>query len=165
MEKNNKNYNSKRIVSALLSVLILLMVIIGTSYAAWHYNFVGTLTNIISTPDLEIDLLESDDEIISLSNALPMTDEEGLAQNEEFHFAVTSKTTKEMLLGYTVMVEKLEPDTGYTFLNDQDIKIYLEDFNGNVLLEPTKISELNNYKLYVGAHSHNSQNELIQDTL
>ena len=163
MEENNKNNKSKKIISIFLSVLILLIVIIGTSYAAWHYNFVGTLTNIISTPDLEIDLLESDDEIISLSNALPMTDEEGLAQNEEFHFAVTSKTTKEMLLGYTVMVEKLDPDTGYTFLNDQDIKIYLEDFNGNVLLEPTKISELNNYKLYVGAHSHNSQNELIQD--
>ena len=158
-----KNNKFSKVLSITLSVFMLLILIGGTTYAAWRYNFVGTLTNIISTTGLEIDLLESDDEVIALTNALPMTDEEGLSQNEEFNFAVTSKTTKETVVGYTVSLEKLEPDTGYTFLNDSDIKIYIEDYNGNVVLEPTKVSELNNYKLYVGTHMHNSTNEIVQD--
>ena len=63
---------------------------------------------------------------------------EGKSQTATFDFAVTSKTTKETVIGYTVSLEKLEPDTGYTFLNDSDIKIYIEDYNGNVVLEKPK---------------------------
>ena len=158
MEKRRKN-----IVKLLALVALLLVIAGGATYAAWTYNFTGSLTNIISATGIEIDLLESEDEIIAINNALPMTDNEGLSQDEKFDFVVTSKASNDMVIGYTVSIEKLQADTGYTFLNDQDIKIYLEDFNGNVLLEPTKVSELSSYKLYVGTHIHNSTHETVQD--
>ena len=158
MEQRKKN-----IIKLSVIIVLLLLLVIATTYAVWTYTFTGSLTNIISTTAVEVDLLESEDEIIAINNALPMTDAEGLEQNEEFDFVVTSKTSRNTVIGYTVSMVKLQPDTGYTFFNDQDIKIYLEDYNGNVLLAPTKVSALTNYRLYVGSHSHSAGSETIQD--
>ena len=159
IEKANKK--SKRL-NIIIIALVLLILGIGVSYAQWNYNFIGSLTNSISTESVELEFLESKNNIVDLTNALPKTDEEGKYTNT-FNFAVTSKTKKNTDIGYTLSIEKLEADTGYTFLEDSDIKIYLEDYEGNVLLEPTKVSELDNYKFYSNIHEHSTTNEEIQD--
>ena len=162
-ELNNKNNKSRKLISVILLILILLVLIGGTSYAAWRYNFIGTLTNTITTPDVSLDFLESNTEIINITNALSMSDNEGKAQTETFDFAVTSKTSQTMIIGYNLFIEKLEVDTGYTALNDNDIKIYLTDYNDNELLEPTLISDLSNYKFYSNIHNHDATHVTIQD--
>ncbi|MGM9879153.1 MAG: BspA family leucine-rich repeat surface protein [Bacilli bacterium] len=49
-------------------------------------------------------------------------------------------------------------------LKDKDVKIYLEDYQGNVLLEPTKVSDISSdYVIYTKINSHDSTNENIKD--
>ena len=159
IEKDNKK--SKRL-NIIIIILVLLILGVGISYSQWNYNFIGSLNNTISTDNIELKFLESQDNIINIKNALPKTDEEGKT-TDTFDFAVTSKTKKDTTLEYVIFLEKLEADTGYTFFDDSDIKIYLEDFEGNELLQPTLISNLSGYEIYIKANTHNTSNEEIQD--
>ena len=160
IEKSNKK--SKKLNIIIIVLILLIVIALGTSYAQWNYNFIGNLTSSIQTDSMELKFLEGQDDIINVTNALPLTDEEGKTV-ESFNFAVTSKTKKNTSIGYTLSVQKLEADTGYTFLDDSDMKIYLEDYEGNTLLEPTNISELDNYRFYSTIHEHSTSNETIQD--
>ena len=161
-DMNNKE-NKKKLLLTISLILILLIAVAGISYAAWNYVFNGTLTNTISTPEVSIELLESNDNIINITNALPMSDNEGKAQSQVFDFVVTSKTTRDMDIEYTVTLEKLSVDSGYTSLNDNQIKVYLTDETGTQKVAPTLISNLSNYKLYKGTHSHDSTHNKVQD--
>ena len=99
-EMNNKE-NKKKLLLTISLVLILIIAVVGISYAAWNYVFNGTLTNTLSTADISLELLESNDNVISITNALPMSDNEGKAQQQVFDFVVTSKTTRDMDIDYT----------------------------------------------------------------
>ena len=159
METNKKK---NKIVKILLSVFVLILIAVGASYAYSNWEYIGGV-NTISSQEVSIDLLESNSEIINITNAIPMTDEEGLAQSDSFAFAVTSKMSQEKVINYIVSMQKLTPDTGYTFLNDNKIKIYIEDFEGNEVLEPTLVSNLNNYELTKGFHDHDSTHVTVQN--
>ena len=228
------------------------MLSVGISFAVWNYGFLGE-TNKIETGDIEIEFLESNTDIISIEDALPMGDNEGKAQDKTFNFQVRTKTKNDTDIGYSLILERLETlcgdldnpnrddypecynktisdtdkakllemctnnlgDTeedcnnwyqqiinggvdGYGYdldawlnyykdysgetitptyefdntktygsieqLKDKDIKIYLEDYQGNVLLEPTKVSEISSdYVIYTKINSHDSTNENIKD--
>ena len=154
--------NKKLIVRVALLIIMLLLLIMGTSLAVFTWQYNGTTANRISTVDISMDYLESNSEIINITNALPMSDEEGIYQNDTFDFAVNSNTTRNTTINYTLTIEKLTADTGYTLLNDSDIKVYLEDYEGNQLVAPTLISSLTNYVLYTGSHVHSSSAESAQ---
>ncbi len=154
--------NKKLIVRVALLIIMLLLLIMGTSLAVFTWQYNGTTANRISTVDISMDYLESNSEIINITNALPMSDEEGIYQNDTFDFAVNSNTTRNTTINYTLTIEKLTADTGYTQLNDSDIKVYLEDYEGNQLVAPTLISSLTNYVLYTGSHVHSSSAESAQ---
>ena len=158
--KSKKKQVNKKVLISIIGIIIAL---VGASYAVWHYTFNGTLKNTISTNDISLDLLESNTNIITIENALPISDNEGKAQTQTFDFAVTSKTTKDTIITYKLSIEKLSVDSGYTALNDNQIKIYLTDYNNNLVLNPTKISDLNNYVFYSGAHYHDNNNETKQN--
>ena len=155
--------NKKQLILTVLGVLVLIIAVAGISFAVWNYVFNGQLTNTISTNDISLDLLESNTNIISIENALPMSDNEGKAQTETFDFAVTSKTTKDIDIEYNINIEKLTVDNGYTTLADNQIKVYLTDYSNTQKVAPTLISNLTNYKLYTGKHSHDSTHETVQD--
>ena len=155
--------NKKQLILTVLGVLVLIIAVAGISFAVWNYVFNGTLVNTISTNDISLDLLESNTNIISIENALPMSDNEGKAQTETFDFAVTSKTVKDIDIEYNINIQKLEVDNGYTSLNDNQIKVYLTDYSETQKVAPTLISNLTNYKLYTGKHSHDATHETVQD--
>ncbi|MGM9879010.1 MAG: BspA family leucine-rich repeat surface protein [Bacilli bacterium] len=244
------------------------MLCTGISFAVWNYNFLGE-TNKIDTGEVSLELLESNTDIISIENALPISDETGKTLNETFDFAVTTKASKNLEIGYSLYLEKIytkcseienpsketypscyfniseesknklinglanmysvttdqattlynaiiahdkegiynyfisigwseedaqngadsletagyeadlidwyQNDTGETitydytfngdnvdssqFLKDNEVKIYLEDYEGNVLISPTKISSLgDNYILYNDTNIHSKTN-------
>ena len=160
MEENKRKSNKKKLV--IPALLALLIIIIGTSYAAYHYNFIGGV-NTIATSEISLDLLESNTEIINITNALPLSDNEGKSQAETFDFAVTSKTARTTSIKYNLFIEKLEVDDGYISLNDNDIKIYLTDYSDNQLFEPKLISELTNYKFYTKIHNHDGSHVTVQN--
>ena len=81
---------SKKVLTVVM-VLVAIISVIGAAYAGWRYLFVGDV-NILSTPSVELELLESTDEIINIENALPKSDDQGKSQSETFNFAVTTRT-------------------------------------------------------------------------
>jgi len=149
----------------LTMLLVALLVLVGASYAYFDYLFIGK-DNTISTTDVSIKLLESNKEIITLENQLPISDEQGMAQEgtgNVFDFAVETKSSSDMKLGYKLSIEKLQTDTGYTSLTDDQIKIYLTDTDNNKILGPLKISELDNYNLYEDVNIHSKTNNTQVD--
>ncbi|MGM9878860.1 MAG: hypothetical protein ACI31R_02410 [Bacilli bacterium] len=83
-----------------------------------------------------------------------MSDKEGKAQSETFDFAVTTKASKSINIKYILQIENLSMDSGYTKLNDNEVKVYLTDYDNNELVSPVKISDLSNYSLYSKLNSH-----------
>ena len=82
------------IIIALLVVMIL--AIIGVSYAAFSFSQAGSVPNKITTGSITMTYTESDN-TISLGNALPTTDETGMArlkEGEYFDFTVSSEITR-----------------------------------------------------------------------
>ena len=149
----------------LTMLLVALLVLVGASYAYFDYSFIGK-DNTISTTDVSIKLLESNKEIITLENQLPISDEQGIVQEgtgNVFDFAVETKSSSNMKLGYKLSIEKLQTDTGYTSLTDDQIKIYLTDTDNNKILGPLKISELDNYNLYEDVNIHSETNNTQVD--
>ena len=160
MEPKNKSK-----LPVLTMFLVALLVLVGTSYAYFDYSFIGK-DNTISTTDVSIKLLESNKEIVTLENQLPMSDEQGINQvgtGNVFDFAVETKSSSDMKLGYKLNIEKLKADTGYTSLTDDQIKIYLTDTNDNKILGPLKISDLENYNLYEDVNIHSKTNNTQVD--
>ena len=96
-----------------------------------------------------------------------MSDNEGKAQTQVFDFVVTSKTTRDIDIDYTVTLGKLDVDNGYTSLNDNQIKLYLTDEAGTAIWNSTnnvkKVSDLSNYVITKGQHSHDSTHNKVQD--
>ena len=157
----NKEGNKRKKVITILLVIILLMLTIGISFAVWNYNFVGS-ANTIDTGEVSLEFLESNTDIISIENALPISDSDGKNQSETFDFSVKTTTSKQMDIIYGVYLEKLDVETGAIALADDEVKVYLTDYEGNVLLNPTKISELNSENMiYVDTNTHDGTNNEI----
>ncbi len=154
LRKNNK-------LKVISLVLMGLLLVVGASYAFWEFSYVGS-SNVIKTSDVSFRLLESNNEVINIENAIPMKDEEGMNQTDTgnvFDFEVKSKVKQVTDVKYIVNIEELSVDSGKTQVPDNKIKVYVEDFAGNTVLKPTKISELNNYKLFEKTHRHSTSKE------
>ena len=157
----NKKKSKSKILIMLFAIVLL---VVGGSFAIWHYSYSGTDENVLSSPDLSLRFLESNNEVISIDNGVPMKDEDGIKQSgtgNVFDFEVKSKALMDTDVSYDINLEKLSIDSGKTALSDSNIKVYVEDFNGNTVLKPTKVSDLSNYKLFTKVHRHSKSNNEI----
>ena len=155
------NINKNRKTTIIVLLLVLLSLAGSISYSLWNYSFKGK-ENKITTGDVSIKFLESNTNVISLKNALPEDDTTGKT-NSSYDFIVTTKANYNINLKYDLSIEKLSTDTGYTSLNNNQIKIYLTDSSNNVLLGPTLISDLSNNLLYTKTNTHSSTKTEIND--
>ena len=161
MDNNKKKSNKLKIVTL---ILMILLVLTGTSYAIITWSYEGKTDNLLSTPDISFRFLESNKEVIGIENGVPMTDEQGMNQTgtgNVFDFEVKSKFNANTDVKYTVSLEKLTIDSGKTQIPEDEIKIYVEDFEGKTVLKPTKISDLDNYNLFIKTDRHSKDNEEI----
>ncbi len=153
--------NTKKIVISIMIIIAMLIIVIGVSFAVWRSTILNGGKNSISTESVDLELLESGTNVISLDNALPMTDQEGIDQDEEFTFAVTTNTGRNTTMNYSIVLTKLELDTGYTALQDSEVKVYLEDYDETQLVAPTLVSNLTNYVIYQDSHTHSASNRKV----
>jgi len=147
------NLFGKKFIAIILGIFLLILLIAG-SYAAWYWDNLGE-SNLINAESVEIEFLESDSEVIDIENMFPVIDSVGMTQEDTFDFQVKTKTNKEVDISYALYIEKLEADSGYSFLKDEEVKVYLTDFSNNEKVAPTKISLLDDYSLYTETNSHN----------
>ena len=138
-----KGNNSKQVLLSVLGVAILVVAVVGVSFAAFSYSKTGEKVNTITTGTITMSYSETTNGI-NLTNALPMTDGVGMAlkeTNQYFDFTVNATITGDTTINYAVTATKeldsTVPDTG--------VKVYLTDMDGDAdtqIVAPTKVSML-----------------------
>ena len=95
--------NKKKDLVLILIVFILLIAIVGISYALLTKNIVGSSDKVIyKVGDLDVKLDDSSSKDISLTNAIPQEDSEGLS-SEPYSFLLINNGTTD--LKYTIYLE------------------------------------------------------------
>lgn len=176
----------KRNAYTIAIILLLLVAIIGGTYAAFRKNITGDL-NKISSGNISMSYLEPTDAegFISISNALPMDDTTAKSltgTNEKFDFSVsTSASGSPGIISYSIAVSKpsdddsFKYDDGYTSLLDDQIKLYLTKLDGSrevPLMSPVLASDvlkgntvgtipIDSDKTSYLSHNHNQDNKNI----
>ena len=123
MMKNRKNY------LILILVTVLLITVIGISYAAFNYVGTGQNANTITTGAISMTYTESTNSI-ALSNALPTTDATGKKRKntgEYFDFTVKSSISGNTDINYEIAAKE---ENGNTF-SGENIKYYLTKVNSD----------------------------------
>ena len=139
----NNNNSSKQILLSVLGVAILVVAVVGISFAAFSYSKTGTVTNTITTGTITMSYSEPTNGI-NLTNALPITDTAGKAlsgNNNTFDFTVNATTSGNANINYAITaVKDTESD-----LPDAGVKVYLTSVNGDTetaVFEPKLVSAL-----------------------
>ena len=138
-----KENNSKQVLLSVLGVAILVVAVVGVSFAAFSYSKTGEQVNTITTGTITMSYSE-DTNGINLIDALPMTDEQGKAlagENNVFEFTVGATITGTTTINYAVTATK---ESGSS-LDDTAVKVYLTDITSGgdtEVLAATKVSAL-----------------------
>lgn len=141
MEDNN----SKEVLLSVLGVTILIVAVVGISFAAFNFSQTGIKENKITTGRLNMSYSE-DTNGITLENALPISDDTGkslINSNEIFDFtvdAIIDDGDANTVINYAITAVKVD---SVTTLDDSAIKVYLTNIDTSEevpVLEPIKLS-------------------------
>ena len=134
-----KSSLSRQILLSILGIAILIIAVLGISYAVFVTTLTGTKENEITTGTISMSFVENNDGI-SMYNAMPLSNVEGMKLNgarETYDFVVNSIISGATTVNYEVVAEKIVDD--YTILPNSDIRLYLEKYeNGKYV--PTEIT-------------------------
>ena len=139
---------NRKTVIASLAILGIVFITAGISYAVFSYSKSGIKGNSINSGNIVFHYGEGG-RSVSLTDAMPMTDAQGKAQNNYFDFTITSKTNSAVKVPYKVTVKRKGNDSSL----DSGIKLYLTEVNNNAETDLTlannnvvsKYSELTTY--------------------
>ena len=139
----NNNNSSKQILLSVLGVAILVVAVVGISFAAFSYSKTGEVSNTITTGTITMTYTEPTNGI-SLTDALPITDDAGKAlkgDGKTFDFTVGATVAGTTTINYAITAVKDVtsdlPDTG--------VKVYLTSTSGETetaVLGPKLVSQL-----------------------
>lgn len=155
-----KENNQKKMLLSVLGVAILVVAVIGISFAAYSTVFTSNV-NKVTTGTVMVSYTESGN-AINVTDAMPMTDANGIAQTGTgvFSFTVSTKADNALTVPYEINLTKVEStaaqgETGYyASMADNQVKAYLTK-GGSAVTETTAtgklISELANSTMRTGA--------------
>ena len=169
-----KDNNSKQVLLSVLGVAILVVAVVGVSFAAFTFSQTGNVENKITTGTISMCYSEPENGI-TLTNAMPMNDATGMAlenTNEYFDFSVsaTINGSGSTTINYAITAVT-EPGSTLT---DDYVKVYLTNMASDAdtqILAPTVVSSLpttssvasgapdDQYILEDGTFTTNSTNE------
>ena len=140
MEDNN---NSKQVLLSVLGVAILVVAVVGVSFAAFSYSKTGEKVNTITTGTITMSYSETTNGI-NLTNALPMTDGVGKALQDEdqyFDFTVNATIAGNTTINYAITATKEADST----LPESGVKLYLTNMDEDAdsqIMAPTKFNAI-----------------------
>ena len=139
-------------------ILIMIISIIGVSYAAFNYSKIGTKVNSITTGSITMTYTESDN-VINIDKALPTTDETGkvrLKEGEYFDFTISSEIVGDININYEISAKDVT--VGSRKIDGSNIKLYLtrikEDGTEEELMTPETYNEEKSANSYTGRPSN-----------
>ncbi len=171
-----ENTESKRMLLSVIGVALLVVAIVGISYAAFLFTFDAEEEHVMTTGTISMSYTEGLTNVMSITNAIPMLDEVGKKQKDYFDFQISSKIAGATEIEYQIVARNLTNENSIPALNrlgEDQVKIYLEKSNGSQyeqVLKPvifkqleTNVDEGENSKvLYTGKFSSNSTEEKTQ---
>ena len=135
-------------------MLLLVIALIGVSYAAFRFTGVGQRENTITTGSITMSYTESSN-TISLNGALPTTDETGkkrLNPGEYFDFTVSSKISGDVNINYEITAKDVT--TSERKIDGSNIKLYLtrltSDGTEEQVMSPETYNEETNANNFTG---------------
>ena len=133
-------------------MLLLVIALIGVSYAAFRFMREGTKLNTITTGSITMSYEETDN-TITLTGALPTTDETGkkrLNPGEYFDFTVSSNIVGNVNINYEISAKEVGDGT----IDGSNIKLYLTRLTENgteeELMTPAVYNEESSSNDYTG---------------
>ena len=122
----------KQLLLSIGLVLILVLMIVGISYAAFKFVGEGKKLNTITTGAITMEYTESTN-TISMNNALPTTDATGkvrLTAGEYFDFTIKSNIQGNANINWEIAAEDITPSSAKKMAG-KNIKLYLTKLNGD----------------------------------
>ena len=173
MEKIKENFKK---YSTVYIVVLLLLVIIGVSYAIFAVTNLSDV-NTINLGQISMSYTEPDN-ALALENALPMGDAEGMAQSNYFEFKVMTHATTDaddsngLTIPYEINLGEIEVDSDKQALTKDQIKVYLtkvvsgseEEVVGPILLSNLSESSTSNLNIYQARDVHRNAGSEITTT-
>ena len=114
----------KQNIIMVISFVLLFVMVIGVSYAAYKFSAAGTKENVISTGTISMSY--SQNSFIDLKHTYPKTDTYAIATKEDkssMEFSVSMETSGTKQINYALAITNIEE--GATLKSDK-VKIYLE---------------------------------------
>ena len=118
--------NKKQLLLSIGLVLILVLMIVGISYAAFKFTGLGNKPNTITTGAITMEYTESTN-TISMTGALPTTDATGkvrLTAGEYFDFTIKSSIQGNANINWEIAAEDITPSSAKKMAG-KNIKLYL----------------------------------------
>lgn len=127
MENNNK----KTLILSIVGILVLVIAVVGVSFAMYTFSGTGTKENVIQTGTVTMNF--DPDNNFEVTNKYPMSDAQGIAQTDsKATFGVKATWgTSQMTIDYDLGITNITP--GAT-LNEDYIKVALLDGNNKVIV-------------------------------
>ena len=148
----------KLIIIAL--ILVMIVSIIGVSYAAYNYSKTGTKVNSITTGSITMSYEESDN-VISIDKALPTTDETGkirLKEGEYFDFTISSEIVGDININYEISAKDVT--TADRKIDGSNIKLYLTRLREDGTEEELMTPEVYNEEVSANSYTGRPANEM-----
>ena len=146
--------DKKQLLLSIGLVLILVLMIVGISYAAFKFTGLGTKPNTITTGAIIMEYTESTN-TISMTGALPTTDATGkvrLTAGEYFDFTLSGTIKGSENINWEIAAEDVT--TGTKKIDGKFIKLYLtsldENNNEKEVMEPTVYTAESTENTYTG---------------
>ena len=133
-----ENGQKKALLSA-LGVAILVVAVVGISFAAYQSSFNSTSANSVSTGTIMVSYTEPTN-AINITDAMPLSDANGMSMTgagKTFDFTVSTKVNNALTVPYTITLTKVNTST----LLDNQIKVYITK-NGSQVVAPTLVDNL-----------------------
>ena len=124
--------NKKQLLLSIGLVLILVLMIVGISYAAFKFVGLGKKSNTITTGAITMEYEESTN-TISMTGALPTTDATGkvrLTAGEYFDFTIKSNIQGNANINWEIAAEDITASSAKK-MDGKNIKLYLTKLNGD----------------------------------
>lgn len=134
-----KENSQKKMLLSVLGVAILVVAVIGISFAAYSATFDYGDANSIKTGTIMVSYTEPTN-AISIPDAMPMSDDNGKdleGPGKTFDFSVSTQATNALTVPYTISLTKVDPSS----LGNNEVKVYLTKGDTEVLA-PTLVSNL-----------------------
>ena len=139
-------------------IIVMIITLIGVSYAAFNYSKTGTKLNSITTGSITMTYTETNN-VININGALPTTDETGkvrLTEGEYFDFTVSSKIAGDVNINYEISAKDITSSDANK-IDGSNIKLYLTKLTDGgteeELMTPETYNEEESSNSYTGRPS------------